>query len=100
MKVSMLIPQPLELQTTLTDNKLTKTDNSPSFAEILRNKFEQVNQLQKESDNLTQNLLVGDVEHLHQVTVAAEQAALALQLTVQIRNKLVEAYQEISRMQI
>lgn len=99
MNISMLTPQPMELQTTI-NNTPAKEKNSVSFAEILKNQFEQVNQLQKEADELTQSLLVGNVEHLHQVTVAAEQAGLALQLTVQIRNKLVEAYQEISRMQI
>lgn len=100
MKISMLTPQPLELQNKLTNNVPAKKDENVSFSEVLKKQFEQVNQLQKEADSLTQALLMGDVEHLHQVTVAAEQAGLALQLTVQIRNKLVEAYQEISRMQI
>lgn len=100
MNISILTPQPLELQTTLTNKPQSETGKSASFAEILQKQFEQVNQLQKEAEYLTENLLIGDVEHLHQVTLAAEQAGLALQLTVQIRNKLVEAYQEISRMQI
>lgn len=98
MNISILAPQPLELQQSLASRD-QKAD-SPSFAELLQNEFQKSNQLQKEADDLTQKLLVGEVEHLHEVTIAAEQANLALQLTVQIRNKLVEAYQEISRMQI
>jgi len=99
MNISMLTPQPLELQTTI-NNTPAKEKNSVSFAEILKNQFEQVNQLQKEADELTNQFLVAEVEDLHQVLIAAEKANLALQMTVQIRNKLVEAYQEISRMQI
>ena len=40
------------------------------------------------------------MENVHEATIAAEKAALALELTVQIRNKVVEAYQEIMRMSI
>ena len=45
-------------------------------------------------------MLTGKPVDLHQVMIAAEQAGLALQLTVQVRNKIIEAYQEISRMQV
>lgn len=100
MNISLLTPQALELQQNLSSVPAKKPTDSPSFGELLQRQLEQVNQLQKEADRLTKELLTGEVEHLHQVTVAAEQAGLALQLTVQIRNKLIEAYQEISRMQI
>lgn len=100
MNISLLTPQPLELQQNLSSVPTKKPTDSPSFGELLQRQLGQVNELQKESDQLTKQLLTGEVEHLHQVTVAAEQAGLALQLTVQIRNKLIEAYQEISRMQI
>lgn len=100
MNISLLTPQPLELQHSLPAAGAKENKDSPSFSEILQGQLEKVNQLQKEADQLTQDLLTGTVEHLHQVTIAAEQASLALQLTVQIRNKLIEAYQEISRMQI
>jgi len=95
-KVSMLVPQPLGLFQTNGEKK----EEAISFTEVLNEKLQEVNQLQKEADILTNKFLVGQVEDLHQVMIAAEKANLALQMTVQIRNKLVEAYQEISRMQI
>lgn len=100
MNISLLTPQPLELQASLPAGRPKESKDSPSFSEILQAQLEKVNQLQKEADQLTQDLLTGDLDHLHQLTIAAEQASLALQLTVEIRNKLIEAYQEISRMQI
>lgn len=99
MNISILAPQPLELQQHLTSSS-NKAVDSTSFADILQEQFQKVNQLEKGADGLTQDLLLGKVENLHEVTIAAEQANLALQLTVQVRNKLVEAYQELARMQI
>lgn len=45
-------------------------------------------------------LAVGEVTDIHQVMIAAEKANIALQLTISIRNQVIEAYQEIGRMQI
>lgn len=59
-----------------------------------------VNQLQHEADNLALLLAMGELDDLHQLTIAAEKADIALLTAVQIRNKVVEAYQEIARMQI
>lgn len=71
-----------------------------SFKEILRAKLEEVALLQARADQLAQGYLTGEIEDIHTVILAAEEANLALQLTVQLRNKIVEAYQEISRMQL
>jgi len=45
-------------------------------------------------------LALGQIDDIHQVTIAMEKATLSLQLAVQVRNRMVEAYQEISRMQV
>lgn len=71
-----------------------------TFGQILRQKLQEVSDLQKQADQLTSQFLAGGNVELHQVMLAVEQAGLALQLTMQVRNKLVEAYQEIARMQI
>ncbi|PKM79132.1 MAG: flagellar hook-basal body complex protein FliE, partial [Firmicutes bacterium HGW-Firmicutes-13] len=42
----------------------------------------------------------GEVDDLHQVIIAVEEAKLSMQFMVQVRNKIIEAYQEIARMQI
>ncbi len=70
------------------------------FAGMLRNALQEVNKLQLEADELSRRLAEGTLENLHEVTIAAEKAALALELTVQVRNKVIEAYQEIMRMPV
>jgi flagellar hook-basal body complex protein FliE len=55
---------------------------------------------QNESDKLTGQLVTGEVQDVHEVMIAAQKASLSLQMTVQVRNKVVEAYQEVMRMQL
>lgn len=70
------------------------------FGEFLKGAIDEVNSLQQESADMKTKLVTGDLQDLHQVMIAAEKANLAFQLTLQIRNKVVEAYQEVMRMQV
>lgn len=70
------------------------------FGAVLAESLERVNALQHEADSAAAALAVGHADNLHNVMIASEQAHLALQLVVTIRNRVVEAYQEISRMQV
>ncbi len=72
----------------------------PAFGEYLQNALGEVNSLQHESDNMSKALAAGQVEDISQVVIAAEKADIALQLTLAVRNKAVDAYQEIMRMQV
>lgn len=74
--------------------------NNISFSEILKNSLSKVNQLQLESQKLNEQLAIGNVENVHQVIIAAQKAELALQFTLQIRNKILDAYNEIMRISI
>lgn len=71
-----------------------------SFSDVLKEKFSEVNDKQIEADVLTQKMIKGDDVSIHEVMLAGEEAKISLQLAVQVRNKLVEAFQEISRTQI
>lgn len=71
-----------------------------SFANLLQQKLNEVDGLQKEAADQATRVATGDAEYIHQAIIAQEKAFLALQLTVEVRNKLVEAYQEITRMQM
>jgi flagellar hook-basal body complex protein FliE len=85
------------------DNNVIKTvtnDNNLQFSSLLKDALNKVNALQLQSDEYKQLLATGDVDNLHDVNIAAEKASIALQLTLAIRNKVVEAYQEIMRMQV
>ncbi|MDS1029523.1 flagellar hook-basal body complex protein FliE [Bacillota bacterium LX-D] len=100
MKVSLLAPKPQLLHNKEIGGNKEKQSSKLNFAQVLQDKLNEVNELQLEADNLTQQYLTGGPVELHNVMLAGEKATLALQLTVQVRNKIVDAYQEISRMQI
>ena len=71
--------------------------NSKSFASTLADAFDSLNSLQVNSSNLTQAYATGQTSDLQSVMVASEQASIALQLATQVRNKVVDAYQEVMK---
>ncbi len=56
--------------------------------------------LQNASRQITEDFIVGKTDNIHEVMIAAEKANVALQFTVELRNKAIEAYKEIMRLQI
>jgi flagellar hook-basal body complex protein FliE len=72
----------------------------PSFSKMLSEAIDQVGNLQRESDVQLRQLLNGDSVDLHRVLLAGEKAGLASQFMMSVRNKVVDAYQEIMRMQV
>ncbi len=79
---------------------LEKTTEGHGFAKQLAKALGQLDTLQKQSDISAVKLATGDIQNLHQVVIDTEKAEIALQFTLQIRNKIIEAYQEIMRMQV
>lgn len=71
-----------------------------SFSTFLNESLEKVNSLEKESEQYNLKLATGELENIHESMIAAQKADIALQLTMQIRNKVLDAYREIMRMQI
>jgi len=69
------------------------------FADKLQTAITEVDDLEKASQKLTQDAVLGRVENLHDVMIAAEKARTAMNLTLEVRNKALEAYKEIMRMQ-
>jgi flagellar hook-basal body complex protein FliE len=69
------------------------------FVETLRGAMDQVEQAQGTADTKVAALLDGSGMDVHTAMIAVEKADLSFQLMMQVRNKIVAAYQEISRMQ-
>lgn len=88
----------LPLQPAVTGTK--QEDGSGSFAGVLDNALKKLNDTQVKADQLALELITGEIQDVHQVTVAMTEAKIAMQLAVEVRNKAIEAYQEISRMQV
>ncbi|MGB9839447.1 flagellar hook-basal body complex protein FliE [Thermovenabulum sp.] len=77
-----------------------KEENSSEFINFLKEALNRVNDLQKDYENKINDFLLGNDVNVHDLMISAEKARLSLELTVQLRNKAIEAYQEIMRMQI
>lgn len=73
---------------------------SPSFSDSLTKAVNEVNQLQHQSDVMIEKLSTGETKNIPEVMIAVEKADIALKLMVQVRNKMIEAYQEIMKMQV
>lgn len=71
-----------------------------SFGEFLNSAIQQVNGMQLDSEKLSNDLALGLTDNVQQVMIASEKADMALQMTMQVRNKIMDAYQEIMRMPI
>src|SRR5690242_5584210 len=71
-----------------------------SFGAVLKDSLAQVNSLQHEADAAIQSLATGGTATLHDTMLAVEKAELSFRLMMQVRNKIVEAYQEVLRMQV
>ncbi|MDK2820367.1 MAG: flagellar hook-basal body complex protein FliE [Clostridia bacterium] len=97
---SLLMPTSVNNIETEKSKLESQSQKGTSFGDVLQKKINELNKLQIEADKLTQDYLAGNVTDVHQVMLALEKANLSLQLAMQVRNKVVEAYQEISHMQI
>ena len=71
-----------------------------SFADTLKAAVNSVNELSKSSDKAAQDLATGRTDNIAEVMLAAEKADVALKVMVQVRNKIIDAYNEIMKMQV
>ncbi len=75
--------------------------SSVSFSDVLKNSLDKVNLTQVQADELSKKMASGDNSvNLHEVMIAMQTASLSLQETVQVRNKIMSAYQEVMNMQV
>ena len=75
----------------------TPTVGTPSFSQTLQTAFDNVNSAQNHASDLAKDFAIGRTSDIHGVMIASQQATIALRLTTQVRNKVVEAYQEVMR---
>lgn len=103
MKINDFIPNTeiYSKLSSLEDTKEVSSGNTAvSFGDTLKSKLGEVNNMQLEAEKTTEAFIKGDDVDVHEVMIKTEEAKLSLQLAVQVRNKLLEAYQEINRMQV
>jgi flagellar hook-basal body complex protein FliE len=73
---------------------------TPSFGEMLKNTLSEVNREQNSADEAVKNLATGRDKDIHHTMIEMEKASVSLNLVMQVRNKVLDAYQEIMRMSV
>ena len=71
-----------------------------SFAQVISGLLQDANAQQLQSDHALQQLVTGETDNVHNVVLAVAKADLSFRLVLEIRNRLIDSYQEIMRMQV
>jgi flagellar hook-basal body complex protein FliE len=72
----------------------------PGFLDSLKDAIAKANEIQLQANEASEKLMTGESQNVHQTMVALQRADVSFQLMMQIRNKIVTAYEEIQRMQV
>jgi len=102
--ISPWIPGQTGVSSSSLSSPLSTPSSSPAgeqgdFGSTLSNAIDQVELVHTNAQQQVQGLLQGDRQDVHNVMIAVEKADVAFQLMMQVRNKIVSAYQEISHLQ-
>jgi len=81
-------------------NRNDTQKSSGDFSAILKESLDEVNKLQKEGDKAMSDIATGSVKDLHQAAIAIDKAELSMKLMLEVRNKALNAYKELSRTQM
>jgi len=76
------------------------SSGSGEFQNVLTSTIDNLQSLQNNADSTAQKFMTGENEEVHTVALAGQQAELAFELGLQVRNKVVAAYQEVMKMQL
>ncbi|MBT7537214.1 MAG: flagellar hook-basal body complex protein FliE [Verrucomicrobia bacterium] len=95
------IKQAISANDSLQTSQATATGEAgTSFANMLKSLAQDVSVKSAQAGEAVQGVLAGEGVPLHQAVIAAEEASVSFQLMVEVRNKLLESYQELMRMQV
>jgi flagellar hook-basal body complex protein FliE len=76
------------------------TSDGPAFADLLRQQLDQAVNLSQDAEQAQQQFAAGQITDVNQVVMAMSKADLALTFALELRNKVLDAYQEINRTQV
>ncbi|THB75549.1 MAG: flagellar hook-basal body complex protein FliE [Gammaproteobacteria bacterium] len=91
---------PISAQIDPISNQAISTTTKSSFESFMQNATQTTNDKLVDADIAVRDLALGKSQNLHEVMISLEEAKISFELMVQVRNKIVEAYQEILRMRI
>jgi flagellar hook-basal body complex protein FliE len=85
---------------TVSTNSSVPTGDHGSFGDTLTKAIGKVNELKKDSDLSIEKFITGQENNIHNVMIKAEKAEVAMKLMIKVRNKIIDAYQEVMKMQV
>lgn len=77
----------------------TAADQKTSFSATMQESLSKVNGLQAEKSSMIEEFASGERQNVHELMISLQKAGLAMRMTSAVRNKVLEAYKELSRMQ-
>lgn len=83
-----------------TETAKVQKGGTSSFSEILKDSISKVSELEKEASEQTEKLVKMENQDVHNTMISAQKADLTFQMMMQIRNKIIDAYQEIMKIQV
>lgn len=81
------------------ENRAVNTEDN-TFSDMVQDAIQSVDQAQKTADQNVENIVTGRSDNIHDAMISMQKARLSFQMMMEIRNKAIETYKELSRMQI
>ena len=94
------IAQPREIRAPNISPIQKESSSGETFGEILAESIRQVNNLETQADDAIKNLIVGEAGNVHETLIALQRAEISMRMLVEVRSKVISAYQEVMRMQV
>lgn len=100
--INKVIVNPGEIQPLTARNQEERVGGlqQQNFANILKSAIKHVNEMEHQSNIATSKLATNNVEDLHEVMITAQKASITIEAAVQIQQKVIDAYNEMMRMQV
>jgi len=95
--INFLLPNKLDTSKT---SQAVKPEASVDFSSMLKDALKDVNGAQLEADDAVQKVLTGETNDIHSTMIALQKADVSLKMMLEVRNKIMTAYQEVMRTQI
>lgn len=100
MEIAPLAMTPVQMQAESHLGETKQAEEKKGFADYLKDSLSETNKLQLDAERENELLAAGKINDISEVVVAGAKADLALQFTLQLRNRAISAYQELMRMQV
>jgi flagellar hook-basal body complex protein FliE len=97
---SNIFTQGIQSNVVNNEQPVNKKESKINFSDVIGDAIEKVNESQVNADNKIESLIKGENVSMHEVMLSVQESQMSMQLMLEVRNKLFDAYQEISKVQL